>query len=205
MVTKEKTWYISCKNDEELYSWMDEIYQRLPLTGVSNPTNFAHNVHVGFDPNSGGFTGLPDQWADLLSQSKISKEDYKRDPQAVLEVLEFYTHQQKAGMGMMDTDGRLQDRQMTDMSPSVDAVDGRSQIGFSPPMGRGPPLMPSPPMGRAAPHEQGPPMDYGPLPRISPSMSRSTPNIATPPMGRGPPMMPMHPYDRVPSREDMVI
>ncbi|CAG8787657.1 25806_t:CDS:2, partial [Racocetra persica] len=24
--TKDKTYYLSCKNDEELYSWMDEIY-----------------------------------------------------------------------------------------------------------------------------------------------------------------------------------
>ena len=27
IVTKEKSFYISCKNDDELYSWMDEIYQ----------------------------------------------------------------------------------------------------------------------------------------------------------------------------------
>lgn len=26
VVTKDKTYYISCKNDEEVYSWMDEIY-----------------------------------------------------------------------------------------------------------------------------------------------------------------------------------
>jgi len=24
--TKDKTYYLSCKSDEELYSWMDEIY-----------------------------------------------------------------------------------------------------------------------------------------------------------------------------------
>lgn len=26
LVTKDKTYYIACKSDEELYSWMDEIY-----------------------------------------------------------------------------------------------------------------------------------------------------------------------------------
>jgi P21-Rho-binding domain len=53
--TKDKTYYISLKSDEDLYSWMDAIYLRSPL-GISTPTNFVHNVHVGFDQDSGMFT-----------------------------------------------------------------------------------------------------------------------------------------------------
>ncbi|OLL26935.1 Serine/threonine-protein kinase CLA4 [Neolecta irregularis DAH-3] len=117
---QRKVYYVSLKADSELYSWMDEIYsaqyikfaytslnpyypfsvllwyakancyQRCPL-GVSNPTNFTHKVHVGFDPVSGGFTGLPDEWAKLLTASAITKEDYAKNPQAVIEVLEFYS------------------------------------------------------------------------------------------------------------------
>lgn len=26
MVTKDKTYYIACKSDEEVYEWIDEIY-----------------------------------------------------------------------------------------------------------------------------------------------------------------------------------
>jgi hypothetical protein len=26
VATKDKTYYIACKSDEDLYSWMDEIY-----------------------------------------------------------------------------------------------------------------------------------------------------------------------------------
>ena len=74
---------------------MDDIYSRSPLMGVSNPTNFVHQVHVGFDPVSGAFTGLPDQWTRLLTSSAITKEDYAKNPQAVLDVLEFYTDIQK--------------------------------------------------------------------------------------------------------------
>ena len=48
--------FFSLKSDEELYGWQDDIYQRSPLMGVSNPTNFVHKVHVGFDPVSGAFT-----------------------------------------------------------------------------------------------------------------------------------------------------
>lgn len=73
---------------------MDDIYERSPL-GVSNPTNFVHQVHVGFDAVSGAFTGLPEQWTRLLTSSAITKEDYAKNPQAVLDVLEFYTESQK--------------------------------------------------------------------------------------------------------------
>ncbi|KAL0097405.1 kinase-like domain-containing protein [Phycomyces blakesleeanus] len=92
--TKQKTYYVACKNDEELYSWMDEVYNRSPL-GASGPTNFEHKVHVGYDPITGAFTGLPDQWNALLKVSKITPEDAAKNPQAVLEALEFYAEQTK--------------------------------------------------------------------------------------------------------------
>lgn len=92
--TKDKTYFIACKNDEELYSWMDEIYNRSTV-GASGPTNFVHEVHVGFDPVTGAFTGMPDQWTKLLKGSAITAEDAAKNPQAVLDVLEFYTEQTK--------------------------------------------------------------------------------------------------------------
>ncbi|KAI8982356.1 kinase-like domain-containing protein [Mycotypha africana] len=94
VATGDKTYYLACKNDEELYSWMDEIYNRSTVgVGASVPTNFVHEVHVGFDPNTGAFTGLPDQWTKLLKGSAITAEDAAKNPQAVLDVLEFYTEQ----------------------------------------------------------------------------------------------------------------
>ncbi|KAK5663940.1 hypothetical protein OQA88_152 [Cercophora sp. LCS_1] len=87
-----KVLQIRVKSDDDLYEWIDFIYARCPgMGGVSNPTNFSHAVHVGFDPQSGGFTGLPPEWAKLLSSSAITKEDYERNPQAVFEVLDFYS------------------------------------------------------------------------------------------------------------------
>lgn len=61
------------------------------MGGVSNPTNFTHRVHVGFDPTSGAFVGLPVEWEKLLTASALTKDDYAKNPKAVLEVLEFYT------------------------------------------------------------------------------------------------------------------
>ncbi|KAG9471870.1 hypothetical protein GDO78_022450 [Eleutherodactylus coqui] len=57
---------------------------------ISLPSDFEHTLHVGFDPVTGKFTGMPEQWARLLQTSKISEEEQKKNPQAVLDVLKFY-------------------------------------------------------------------------------------------------------------------
>lgn len=44
---------------------------------------------------------MPEQWSKLLTQSAITREDYQRNPQAVLDVLEFYTDHQKREMEEM--------------------------------------------------------------------------------------------------------
>lgn len=87
-----KALQIRVKSDDDLYEWIDFIYARCPgMGGVSNPTNFSHAVHVGFDPQTGEFVGLPPEWSKLLNSSAITKEDYERNPQAVFEVLDFYS------------------------------------------------------------------------------------------------------------------
>lgn len=93
-ITTNKVYSLAFKSDDELYAWLDDIYNASPL-GVTTPTDFVHQVHVGFDPVSGAFTGLPEQWNKLLQTSAITKEDYAKNPQAVLDVLEFYTDQQR--------------------------------------------------------------------------------------------------------------
>lgn len=57
---------------------------------ISSPSNFEHTIHVGFDAYTGEFTGMPESWAKLLSQSNISKSEQKKNPQAVLDVLKYY-------------------------------------------------------------------------------------------------------------------
>ncbi|GJJ13996.1 hypothetical protein Clacol_008253 [Clathrus columnatus] len=89
--TKDRRFFLSLKNDEELYGWQDDIYSRSSLMGVSNPTNFVHKIH-----------GLPEQWIKLLTQSAITREDYTRDPQAVIDALEFYTNDQQRRGGADD-------------------------------------------------------------------------------------------------------
>ncbi|POR36611.1 Serine/threonine protein kinase [Tolypocladium paradoxum] len=87
-----RTLQIKTKTEDELYTWIDFIYNACPgLGGVSNPTNFSHAVHVGFNPVTRDFVGLPPEWMTLLSASAITKEDYARNPQAVIEAVDFYS------------------------------------------------------------------------------------------------------------------
>jgi serine/threonine-protein kinase CLA4 len=44
---------------------------------------------------------MPEAWQKLLTKSAITREDYAKDPQAVLDVLEFYTDHQKREMEEM--------------------------------------------------------------------------------------------------------
>ena len=52
-------------------------------------------VHVGFDPDSGEFTGMPEAWANMLVHANISREMQLKNPQAVLDVLNYYEHSSK--------------------------------------------------------------------------------------------------------------
>ena len=87
-----KVWILKFDGDNEVYGWMDNIYDRCPsMGGVSHPTGFSHRVHVGFDPVTGGFVGLPVEWERLLKGSALTKDDMAKNPQAVMEVLQFYS------------------------------------------------------------------------------------------------------------------
>ena len=62
---------------------------------ISPPTNFEHTMHVGFDPTTGEFTGMPKTWYVMLKNSNISKMEQKKNPQAVIEVLKWYESNDK--------------------------------------------------------------------------------------------------------------
>ena len=117
-----RTLQIRVKSDDDLYEWIDFIYGACPgMGGVSNPTNFSHAVHVGFDPQTGEFIGLPPEWSKLLNSSAITKEDYERNPQAVFEVLDFYTDLAKRAENP---------NQYSSLTPTPPATNQNKQLGY---------------------------------------------------------------------------
>ena len=157
-----RTLQIRVKADDDLYEWIDFIYARCPgMGGVSNPTNFSHAVHVGFDPQTGEFVGLPPEWSKLLNSSAITKEDYERNPQAVFEVLDFYSDLTKGNNAQAQGPGystppanSLQSKQLgyptgNSVAPPrpVQPLQQRNPSGYSTPQqqsGAGTPRRPSP-------------------------------------------------------------
>ncbi|CAF0960500.1 unnamed protein product [Adineta ricciae] len=59
---------------------------------ISRPTNFNHPIHVTYNPSTGEFDGMPELWSSLLQHSKITKQEQKQNPQAVIDALDFYQH-----------------------------------------------------------------------------------------------------------------
>lgn len=57
---------------------------------ISAPENPVHVTHVGYDNDTGMFTGLPKEWQRLLNDSGITKKEQEQNPQTVIDVVTFY-------------------------------------------------------------------------------------------------------------------
>eukprot|EP01096_Ripella_sp_DP13-Kostka_P001731 TRINITY_DN1211_c0_g1_i1.p1 TRINITY_DN1211_c0_g1~~TRINITY_DN1211_c0_g1_i1.p1 ORF type:complete len:726 (-),score=289.17 TRINITY_DN1211_c0_g1_i1:380-2557(-) len=60
-----------------------------PSISFSSPGKFRHTTHIGFDPDSGEFKGLPKEWEALLGTSGLDKAEYEDKPEIMLQVLKF--------------------------------------------------------------------------------------------------------------------
>ncbi|ORX86716.1 hypothetical protein K493DRAFT_237850 [Basidiobolus meristosporus CBS 931.73] len=87
--TETRNIYIACKNEEELWSWMDPIYKCSPMKGVSSPTNFSHRAHLSFDTITGMLTTTNQQW-DVTSPT-LSKDEYLNNPEILMEFIQMCT------------------------------------------------------------------------------------------------------------------
>lgn len=71
---------------------------------ISSPYEVSHEIHVEIDINSQtGFKGLPPEWESMLIKNKISKEDVIKNPQQVLDVINFMNEPGKTGNPTKDS------------------------------------------------------------------------------------------------------
>ncbi|KAG6819967.1 hypothetical protein H0H93_006943 [Arthromyces matolae] len=67
-----KRYSMSFKLAEDAHRWRDAIAPRIIVTtkggSISHPWGFVHHQHVGFDSETGAFTGIPESWNRLLSK-----------------------------------------------------------------------------------------------------------------------------------------
>lgn len=59
---------------------------------IGQPYLVKHNIHVGYNNETGRIEGLPKAWLDLLSQSNIGQLEQSTNPKAVIDALKYYAH-----------------------------------------------------------------------------------------------------------------
>ncbi|KAL8860560.1 MAG: hypothetical protein Q9178_002912 [Gyalolechia marmorata] len=57
---------------------------------ISAPGNPVHVTHVGFDNETGQFTGLPKEWQRVLQENGIGESEQRQNPQAIYDIMTFY-------------------------------------------------------------------------------------------------------------------
>ncbi|CZS94815.1 probable STE20-ser/thr protein kinase of the pheromone pathway [Rhynchosporium agropyri] len=57
---------------------------------ISAPENPVHVTHVGYDNQTGQFTGLPKEWQRMINDSGITKKEQEQNPEVVMEIVGFY-------------------------------------------------------------------------------------------------------------------
>ncbi|KAJ3007172.1 signal transducing kinase of the PAK [Thoreauomyces humboldtii] len=77
------------------------MFQNDTRMEISSPYNPVHLTHVGYNQETGEFTGLPKEWQTLLQEAGISKSEQQAHPQAVIDIIGFYS-ETSAGMPTND-------------------------------------------------------------------------------------------------------
>lgn len=60
---------------------------------ISQPYDMKIVTHVGYDKDNSEFTGIPQEWIKMLTDSGISKKEAEQHPQAVRDVMAFLNNQ----------------------------------------------------------------------------------------------------------------
>ncbi|WPH02388.1 Hypothetical protein R9X50_00525100 [Acrodontium crateriforme] len=64
---------------------------------ISAPENPVHVTHVGYDQETGEFTGLPKEWQRTLQANGITEQEQKQHPQAIIDVVGFWNENTNKG------------------------------------------------------------------------------------------------------------
>ncbi|KAJ3211822.1 signal transducing kinase of the PAK [Entophlyctis luteolus] len=162
---------------------------------ISSPYNPVHLTHVGFNQDTGEYTGLPKEWQNLLQAAGISKQDQDANPQAMMDIMGFYNDKNagKLADGVWEKFGKATDAVSSPDDPVSTAHSGNppslgSPNGGSPASGStSPQLMPRPSIavGSATAAPSKPPVPARPAHTMS--VYSTDINAASPAVKQDPP------------------
>lgn len=78
------------KPKKSVFGSVLDVFKSSQRPEISTPYDPVHLTHVGYNPCTGEFTGLPKEWQQLLQESGISRSEQEKNPQAVMEIVKFY-------------------------------------------------------------------------------------------------------------------
>ncbi|CAZ83304.1 unnamed protein product [Tuber melanosporum] len=183
----------SAKSKTGFSKFMNSMLGSPKRVEISNPSDPVHLTHVGFNFVTGEFTGLPKEWQRVLQESGITKKEQEQHPQAVMDIVAFYS----------DVSGGKADDGVWKKIPQQDShalgLPGQTTPGPSPLVS--PPLM-SPPISPRFPpnHEHSFENPRAPPPIPAGQKSRTGPlSPGLPRDGTGNTLVPTRPAPRPPA------
>ncbi|KAK3673941.1 signal transducing kinase of the PAK [Recurvomyces mirabilis] len=171
---------------------------------ISAPENPVHVTHVGYDQETGEFTGLPKEWQRTLQANGITEQEQKKNPQAIIDVVTFYNENNDRGSD--DYAYHKFDHAHAADSPQMGlAPQGVSPGGVSPGGAYGQVL--SPPASPRFPKNEGEsfenPRAPPPVPKGMQGLGLMTPG-GTPAQANGNNMLPLRPAPKAPGAPNMM-
>jgi len=80
------------------FSGKKNVFSSEKKMEISSPYNPVHLTHVGYNPDTGEFSGLPKEWIKMLQDAGISEQDQQAHPQAVIDIISFYSESNQEKM-----------------------------------------------------------------------------------------------------------
>ncbi|TKA67060.1 hypothetical protein B0A55_10413, partial [Friedmanniomyces simplex] len=169
---------------------------------ISAPENPVHVTHVGYDQETGEFTGLPKEWQRTLQANGITEQEQKKHPQAIIDVVTFYNENNDKGSDdwtyhKFDHAHAADSPQQMQLAPQAFSPGGLSPGGYSSILS--PPASPRFPKneGESFENPRAPP----PVPKGMQGLGLTTPT--TPSQANGN-MLPMRPAPKAPGSQNMM-
>ncbi|KAI9769127.1 MAG: signal transducing kinase of the PAK [Geoglossum simile] len=116
-------------------SFMNSMLGSPRRINISAPENPVHVTHVGYDNETGQFTGLPKEWQRTLEENGISKKEQEQNPQAIMDIMTFYKNntegKEEDGVWKKFDHARAQEVQQHQLLPRMPASPGPVSPAYS--------------------------------------------------------------------------
>ncbi|KAI9636781.1 kinase-like domain-containing protein [Dioszegia hungarica] len=85
----------SSKEKKSMFGFVSDLLSSEKKPTISTPYDPIHLTHVGFDFNTGQYTGMPQEWQQILDDNGITKAEQEQNPDEILAVVRFYQDREK--------------------------------------------------------------------------------------------------------------